>query len=272
MVLAYQLGIFYFYRMNKLPLILFAVIIVRACSPASPETSQEHLLQATLWYQHSAEKEALYLQSFHWAGRLLDEKLSTGKIKAPAVVLDIDETILDNSPQTARQIIENRPYSDAMWDEWCSLAAAEALPGALEFVSKAKQLGVEVFYISNRGIHLMEYSLSNLRSAGFPFADTSHVLLKTDTSVKDARRAQVASSHEILLLIGDNLGDFSGIFDEREQGAALEHVREKKELFGDRYIMLPNPMYGSWEKPFRVKGETLERKKDALNAYRLQNE
>ena len=205
---------------------------------------------------------------------MLEENLINKEKNSPAVILDIDETILDNSPQTAGQIREGRPFSDELWDEWVALAQARALPGALEFVNGAASKGVEVYYISNRGIHQLEQTLANLRKEGFPFADSTHVLLKTGTEGKDMRRAKVASSHEILLLIGDNLGDFSGIYDKRSSGSAKLEVRENKELFGSRYIVLPNPMYGSWEKPFRSDDEngSLKMKKEALRAYLSQKE
>ena len=251
-----------------------ASMFLCACTQQGREVSQDHLLQATLWYQQSAEMAAIYYQCYHWAGRVLEDKLPQGDFNSPAVVLDIDETILDNSPQSARQVLCNMPFSDTMWDEWCSLAEARALPGALEFTSLAEALGVEVFYISNRGSHLMEVTLVNLRNAGFPYADSSHVLLKTGSSVKDERRARVASTHEILLLIGDNLGDFSGIYDERINGSARENVTREKDLFGERYIILPNPIYGAWEKPYRSSdvSVSLEMKKEALEAYVLQKE
>jgi 5'-nucleotidase (lipoprotein e(P4) family) len=251
-------------------LTLFVAILVYGCTRTEPARQQDHLLQATTWFQHSAEMKALYYQSYNWAGRELDLRISEGSVKPMAVVLDIDETVLDNSPHTAQQISDGRPYSDQMWDEWCSLAKAEPLPGALDFTRKAETQGVEVFYISNRGIHLLDVTIKNLREAGFPFADSGHVLLKTSTSAKEIRREKVRESHEVVMLVGDNLGDFSGIFDDRTEGNAVQRVTEGRELFGTTFIMLPNPMYGSWEKPFR--SETPEganrSKKKALKAYK----
>jgi len=165
--------------------------------------------------------------------------------------------------------VDGEPFSNAMWDEWCSLSEAEALPGALEFTLLARERGVEVFYISNRGSHLLDVSLKNLNSLGFPYADAEHVLLKTESSVKDARRAKVKETHDIVLLIGDNLGDFSGIFDQRQDGAALKSVLENRDMFGYEFIILPNPLYGGWEKPFRGASpkETNENKSEGLRYY-----
>lgn len=245
-------------------------LLISGCRPAPQSNSQEHLLQAVSWYQNSAEMKAIYIQSFSWASKIVREKLEQSASLPLAVILDIDETVLNNSPQTAQQIVDGVPFSNKMWDEWCQLSEAEPLPGALSFTVWAAEMGVELFYISNRGNHLLDLTLDNLKSAGFPFADAKHVLLKTDTSDKDERRASVSQSHDVVLLIGDNLGDFSGIFDERQDGADVENVMANSELFGHKYIILPNPLYGGWEKPFR--GESPEisnlNKRDALKYYR----
>ncbi|MFH0759048.1 MAG: 5'-nucleotidase, lipoprotein e(P4) family [Bacteroidota bacterium] len=250
--------------------ICLLIILLPGCTRDHLTGQQDQLIQATIWFQHSAEMRALYYQSYNWAGRELERKVSEGSEKPWAVVLDIDETVLDNSPQTAQQIVDGEPFTDAMWDEWCSLAQAQPLPGALDFTKSAAGKGVELFYISNRGNHLLGVTLQNLRAAGFPFADSSHVLLKTSTSVKDPRIEKVKETHEIALLIGDNLGDFSGMFDERSDGLVKERVDEKRDLFGTTFFLLPNPMYGSWEKPFRGEfpEETRSLKKEQLRTYR----
>lgn len=245
-------------------------LIFTACGPVSQPNSQEHLLQAVTWYQQSAEMKAIYYQSYNWATRILEEKVKAGSGEKMAVVLDIDETVLDNSPQTAQQIVDGLPFTNEMWDEWCGLANANPLPGVLDFTNRAVDLGVEVYYISNRGNHLRDVTLRNLKSAGLPVSDANHVLLKSEDSGKDKRRAMVSSAHNIILLIGDNLGDFSGLFDERNDGSATDNVMANRDLFGFDYIILPNPLYGSWEKPFRGEspGETILKKYEALNFYR----
>lgn len=244
-------------------------IIAAGCTGTGPTTSQDQLLQATLWFQQSAEMKALYYQSFNWAEKELKRQIKEGAGRPLAVILDIDETVLDNSPETARQILDNQPYSPEIWDEWCFLAEAEPLPGSLAFTWFASENGVEVFYISNRGIHLQEVTLKNLSVAGFPYADSTHILLKTNTSSKDVRREKVGETHEIALLIGDNLRDFSGIFDDRGTEGAGHLVEENSDFFGTTFIVLPNPMYGAWESRFRGKTpeETVRMKKDALRAF-----
>lgn len=253
----------------SLLLILSLTLISSGCSEKEAANHQEHLLQSALWYQQSAEMEALYYQSFNWAEKVLAEKIQSSGDVAMAVVLDIDETILDNSPQTAHQVLENKAYNDKIWDEWCTLVQAAPLPGALEFTKSAIEMGVEVFYISNRKIHLLEVTLENMKKIGFPNADPVHVLLRTGSSAKDERREKVKETHEIALLIGDNLGDFAGIFDQRQEDGASGAVYKNRHQFGERFIMLPNPMYGGWEKAFRggTPEQTIENKLEGLIPY-----
>jgi len=256
----------------KKHVIIFGIalyLMLSGCQPSVESNTRDYLLQAVTWFQQSAEMKATYIQAYNWASMLLEQRIKEPSALPYAVILDIDETILDNSPQTARQILDDLPFSDAMWDEWCSLAEAEPLPGALEFTLLAADRGVEVFYISNRGIHLVNVTLENLKNAGFPYADPEHLLLKTSNSVKDDRRAKVRESHEVMMLIGDNLGDFSGIFDQRLDGADIENVISNQDLFGSEFIILPNPLYGGWEKPFRgaTPLESIKNKRAALRAY-----
>lgn len=236
--------------MKKL-LLLFAGIlfILGSCNTQNPENqnTQDHLIMSVLWYQKSAEMKAMYYQCFNWAKIKVDIKSADQTDLPKAVVVDIDETMLDNSPFETNCIRTGIGYTKETWSEWTSKISAKALPGALEFSKYAQSKGVEVFYISNRSVDEFDVTLKNLQQEGFAFADSSHLLLKTTTSSKKARRAIVKENYEIILLIGDNLGDFSEIFEDRSTNYGFQTVEENKDKFGDLFIMLPNPMYGSWE-------------------------
>ncbi len=238
--------------------ILFMVIfafIFSACEPKTPFTEnkinpQENLILATIWYNKSAEMQASYIQNYKLAKLMIDNNLALNKSgKTPAVVLDLDETVLNNSPFQFKQISTQKTYSKELWTEWVNLAKADALPGALDFTNYAKSKGVEVFYISNRNKeeHL-DATLKNLQNLNFPNADTSYILLITTTSDKTERRNKVSEQHEIILFIGDNLTDFSEIFADRGDDMGKSVVEGNKALFGTKYIIMPNPMYGEWLK------------------------
>lgn len=234
-------------------------------SALAPGETQDQLILATLWYQKSAEMKALYYQCFRNAevalkanlgmsGRSIsgtdtpspDEAAPAGHGKPPAVVLDIDETLLDNSPYQGWQILENKEFNDEDWFRWVELARARPLPGAVEFTRYADSLGVEVFYVSNRTVKEMGPTIENMAEWGFVNADSTHMLLKETTSSKVERRALIEKDYEILLLVGDNLADHSGAYEKRGADFGFGAVDADRRLFGTRYIVLPNPMYGNW--------------------------
>lgn len=231
-------------------LIIILLSVVSLGSFAQENLSKnEHLTMATLWYQKSAEVRALYYQAFNLAKLRLDQKLiNADPNKKYAVVCDIDETLLNNSPVEAKIVLDEIPYSDSLWLAWTSLAKAEALPGALDFAKYAASKNVKVIYLSNRNIVELEPTMKNMKDLGFPNVEEKYYYLKTNTSNKEPRREEVRKEFEILLFCGDNLGDFSNVFDDRSENLGFDDVDNLKEEFGDRFIVLPNPTYGTWEK------------------------
>lgn len=240
--------------MKKIVLILVGVaFMLNSCQQEQAfdeSKSQDHLIMATLWYQKSSEMKALYYQCFNWAKLRveMDVLKNPSKLKK-AVVVDIDETMLNNSPFEGKCINTGKSYTSESWSNWTSQINAKALPGAVEFSKFAESKGVEVFYISNRSVDEFDVTLKNLQKENFAFADSAHLLLMTNTSSKTARRDIVKENYEIILLIGDNMGDLSEIFEDRSANFGFDLVDEQRSMFGEKYIVLPNPMYGSWEKP-----------------------
>jgi 5'-nucleotidase (lipoprotein e(P4) family) len=165
----------------------------------------------------------------------------------PAIIVDIDETLVDNSPNAARDILAARPYSSANWTKWVKEERATALAGAIDFLRYTHQRGVAIFYISNRTAgEELRPTYHNLRKLGFP-VQYSHLLFKTDTSGKQARRDKVARTHHIILLMGDNLSDFAPQFDKKSSEARNHWVDHYRNRFGYDFIVLPNPVYGDWD-------------------------
>jgi 5'-nucleotidase (lipoprotein e(P4) family) len=231
------------------------------------------------WYQNSAEMMALYYQGFNFAQQRLNEAISTNKQTKPlAVVVDIDETMLDNSPFEATLI--NHADDLSGWYNWTANASALALPGSLTFAEYAQGKGVDIFYISNRDDNERDVTLKNLADAGFPYATDDHLLTKSDlsyssgnTSSKVERRAKVSENHEIVLLIGDNLNDFSEVFEDRSVNNGKEAVVKNIDQFGKKFIVLPNPMYGAWEKPlYDYRDGISDDEKTKLLKSKLRNE
>ncbi len=209
----------------------------------------DQLLYSTLWFQRAAERRALSYQAFNIAKFSIDNMLlSIDTGKQAAIVVDIDETMLDNSNYEAKLIETNSSYTSETWKEWVNKAEAIAIPGALEFCNYAHSKNVNIYYISNRKVDDVEATIKNMIQLGFPDAIKSHLLFKSETSCKKARRAKVSEDNQILLLIGDNLGDFSEIFADRSINYGFDTVDGYKNEFGNKFIVLPNPMYGDWMK------------------------
>jgi 5'-nucleotidase (lipoprotein e(P4) family) len=204
---------------------------------------------AVLWQQHAAEYEALCYQAYNIGERRLDELVDVNKTydKPLAVVMDIDETVLNNSSYNATLIKNKMLYSKKSWMEWTAMQSADLVPGALEFIQYARSKNVEVIFISNRMEAELDDTYQNIIDLGVDTVSKSNFYLKSTTSSKDERRAKVADMYEVILFFGDNLGDFNGVFDDTTVIERKKHVKNFRPLFGDKLIILPNPMYGEWE-------------------------
>lgn len=222
-------------------------------------------LNAVLWMQTAAEYQALTRQAYTAAQLALDEALEdptwTASVEQerlgnfqglpPAIILDVDETVLDNSPFQARLIRDGALYSSAGWAAWTAEAAAEAIPGAINYTKEAFNRGITVFYVTNRKAPEEEATRKNLQRLGFPLATNVDVVMTRGeqeawaSSDKTARREFIASKYRILQLVGDNLGDFL----EAEGSLQIRQaaVSQYPEYWGMRWIVLPNPTYGNWE-------------------------
>ena len=107
--------------------------------------------------------------------------------------------------------------------------------------------GIEIFYVTNRGERERNFTIKNLQKFNFPNADSAHLFPLQTTSSKEERRQKIAASHTIVMLMGDNLGDFSSLFDKKSSDERNQNVNEVAAEFGNRFIILPNPVYGDWE-------------------------
>lgn len=241
-----------------LPVIL-ALLILAGCKSRTPapETqevyvpdynTQEHLVLATLFMQNASEYRALCYQTWNTALVSLEQQLQSSRYtKPPCIVLDIDETVLDNSPYTGYQINFGQPFSPVTWKEWTDQASADTIPGVGTFLQAAAKLGVEVFYVSNRKDDETPATVKNLQNFKLPNADIDHVFLRTDESSKEPRRERVSKTNAIVMLFGDNLNDLADEFEKKSTKDRNAQTDEMRDYFGRRFFVLPNPVYGAWQ-------------------------
>lgn len=209
---------------------------------------QDQSILATLFVQQSAEYRAICMQTYHLAKVRLDQLLSTDPIDKPAVVLDIDETVLNNSPYAGWQIKQGQPYSWSTWKMWTDLAEADSVPGSLGFLRFADWKGVQIFYVSNRKVAELEATMKNLEQLGYPQVEKEHFMLKETSSSKAERRAVIREQgYHILLLFGDNLADLNKRFEKQPYEVRQHLVDSLCARFGEEYFVLPSPTYGDWE-------------------------
>lgn len=204
-------------------------------------------LFASLFQQRSGEYRALCFQAYNLAQLRLDQAIAGSPDKPLAIVTDIDETVLDNSPYDVKQSLAGEDYEQKSWEEWTALAKADTIPGALSFFKYAASKGVRIFYLTNRAESERVGTLENLKRKGFPDALSEQLILKGDISSKESRRLAIADKYEIALFIGDNLGDFNKLFDKKPENERNSNVAGLAGDFGKKYIVLPNPVYGDWE-------------------------
>jgi len=243
--------------------------------PASAEKAgSRDSVNAVLWVQKSREYRAVTRQIYRCAMQKVDKALVDKKWTAaleqkndyahlaPAVILDIDETVLDNSPYQGRLILGDASFSPDSWDCWIKEHKAKAIPGAKAFVRYATRRGIQVFYISNRQCRKRcddsgecpqeKDTIANLESLGFPKIPENHVLLQGEkeawNSDKSSRRQFLSKKYRILLIMGDQLGDFiSDSLSKSEQPRGAKRD-EYDSYWGSKWFILPNPAYGSWLK------------------------
>lgn len=224
----------------------------QTAAPSQKQADNVYQEGAVLWTQTSGEARALAYQAFALARMMLDHDLRENrrsKMKR-AIVVDADETVLDNSRYQATLLKNRQNYDAQTWTDWVKRVEAEAIPGAVEFLRYAASRGVRVFYVTNRNLAEKDATAANLKKLGFPDVSDETLLVRTDakTSSKEARRRTVEAKFRIVLLMGDNLNDFAEVFQQSKTVAdRLEAVERNKSQFGKRFIVLPNVMYGDWE-------------------------
>ncbi|MEH6306110.1 5'-nucleotidase, lipoprotein e(P4) family [Olivibacter sp. CPCC 100613] len=244
------------------------IVVLFAMGSAYGQEYHRDYTNAVLWQQQSGEYRALCFQAFNYAQLSLDKALKKRAKKPRCIIVDIDETLLDNSPQSGQTLRSKKGFDLAEWKRWTGMAIADTVPGACSFLKYAASKKVAIFYISNRDQSEIPATMQNLKRYGFPYVDNDHLLFRDSTSNKQSRRNQVAMTHQIVMLAGDNLSDFSTVFYQEEKNTK-EEVDLLAKKFGTSFIILPNPMYGDWEQSLYPKGNLTEAEKADIRLQKI---
>jgi 5'-nucleotidase (lipoprotein e(P4) family) len=222
----------------------------RPMEPAAVRPAMESAPPSIRWYRTSAEMRALYLQTYRAATATIERRAAGLPAGSWAVILDADETLIDNSPYELQQARLGVPYDSVTWDAWVKRGAAAALPGGVEFTSKVHALGGRVVVVTNRDAGYCDATRANILRVGIP---ADEVLCRTDraSGSKDPRFIAVQNGTapstlpplRVLMWVGDNIQDFPALTQSAMRSAPASAFDE----FGERFVVLPNPMYGSWE-------------------------
>lgn len=294
-------------REQKIIASLFAALCVAGCA-SSPTSKQavdkssvvskrdtHERLNGVLWVQTSAEFKLLAATTFREAGsalRRIDADRQRGltipsaaeeqtepftPLKPLAIVVDIDETLLDNSPMSGRLVKERAPYTSENWSGWVEKSSATFLPGATDFIKTARSMGYAVFFVTNRTKAEEGATLKNLAALG---ATEQEILANEEIgpgqvtpweSEKQARREFIARTHWIVLMVGDDLADFIAGIRKMPAQARVDEAQKRASRFGSQWFLLPNPLYGSWESVLYDRtspdAKQLQDKRDQVLAY-----
>lgn len=238
-------------RATSLSLLLFVTLFANAAPEFSQKDLNEELVVAANWQQLAPEYDALMYQGYNIATDNLRTALTQlPKGSKPAIVIDIDDTLVDGITYFTSLIGTDQKRTAERSAQWWTHEPMTPLPGAIEFLREAHQLNVDIFYISGRFNSVKSATLKHLRSAGFPVKNESHLIFqdKSNTTIsKEARRQQIRDKgFHIVMLLGDQLDDLA------EVKGALSHqkrqwVAANKDHFGQDWYLFPNTIYGSWE-------------------------
>jgi acid phosphatase len=242
---------------------------VTGCTTTSSNSRQneapsraDNRLDAILWQTTSVEYRVLAQMIYATAQTHLERALADPNWTAlsaqkdnyqklpPAVIMDIDETVIDTGAFQSQLARNNARFSSRPWREWQTRNEPAAVPGALEFITAAQARGVTIFFVTNRDHPTEAATRRNLATTGVKLpSDLDTVLCRDERpgwgSDKESRRRYIAQSHRVLMLFGDDLADF--ISEYRTTPAQRAAAAVKHNTWGTKWFMLPNPMYGSWE-------------------------
>lgn len=235
-------------------LLAISAILVCSASLAGCATNQrsasyqleQQNVSAINWMQLSGEYDALAYQAFNGARRAFDAaKPAKGRKKA--VIVDLDETMIDNTAYAGWRVRQGVPFTEETWARWMAAGQARPIAGAVEFARHVNANGGTMFYVTNRDARSFQSTAANIEKLGFPGVSAKTLLLNSGQSNKQERFDSIkAEGYDVVIYMGDNLNDFGAATYHKNNQQRRAFVEANREAFGTKFFMLPNPSYGDW--------------------------
>ena len=169
------------------------------------------------------------LESVYQTAVATIEKAQTQAEPIGWVVLDLDETVLDNRAY----FIGYGDYKPDAWKQWLLLGEAPAIAGSLKFIQFLTVNHIAFAFLSGRREAQRASTLQNLKDLGIP--TTVPVLMKPDAYMEGKTAVAFKQEHrcgleaqsgvKVWMLIGDQASDLRG------------------NCRGSYQLKLPNPIY-----------------------------
>ncbi len=212
---------------------------------ASYQLEQQNV-SAINWMQLSGEYDALAYQAFNGARRAFDAaKPAKGRKKA--VIVDLDEAMIDNTAYAGWRVRQGVPFTEETWARWMAAGQAHPIAGAVEFARHVNAKGGTMFYVTNRDARSFQSTAANIEKLGFPGVSAKTLLLNSGQSNKQERFDSIkAEGYDVVIYMGDNLNDFGVATFHKNNQQRRAFVEANREAFGTKFFMLPNPSYGDW--------------------------
>ncbi|SMY33408.1 5'-nucleotidase, lipoprotein e(P4) family [Photobacterium andalusiense] len=226
---------------------LLFVLSSSSAFAADPHCNVKQYEMGLRYQQQSAEIMALQLQTYKFAQQQLNENLTQIKTnKKKAIIIDLDETVLDNTPLLVKDLSKCHDYTEwDTWGDWEKNGKPHLIPGAKDFLNFVNNQHITIFYVSDRSQTNKQATINTLNRFDLPQVDSDHVLLANKS--KQLRREDINQQYQVIMLLGDSLADFAAEFKTHKPTTEQRKlVVQQQQQFGTQWIVMPNSSYGSW--------------------------
>ncbi len=240
-------------------LFLLLMLVLAGSMTGGAQPRESKLPPGLLWVSRSVEYAAICQQTYRSAWQAV-KRAAAREHSDWAVVLDVDETVLNNAQYEIELAQKGEHYTPKSWAAWVRRQQATPVPGVRAFLDSVRSLGPQahVVFITNRDAALETPTMANLRAFGLWRQGDVLLARKERADTKVIRRREVETGtgrcaglgpRHILALFGDQLADLMDVNFVAAPDSMRRHYLHQPG-WARRYFMLPNPMYGAWQRGY----------------------